>query len=164
MEIRVKELKDCEAWVDVNIEGWVDSLRYVVSDRVLDIISNNRDSRIENDIKNFKIDDNFYVLDDNGVVGILKIKESTREGFLGCGEVQVLYLKTDYKGKGYGRLLITKAFDLLRERGYKKVVIGCLVGNRSNEFYKHIGCKFVRLDDFEIFGEKYLENIFEYYL
>ena len=38
MNIRVKELKDCEVWVDINIRGWNDNLKGIVSDRVLKIL------------------------------------------------------------------------------------------------------------------------------
>lgn len=163
MNIRKKELKDCEVWVDINIKSWNDNLKGIVSDRLLKIISDNRDARIEKDIDNFKIDDWNYVLEDNNnVIGIMKIKQSDRIGYEDCGEVQVLYLYTDEKGKGYGKALINKAFDVLKNKGYKKVVIGCLDGNPSNEFYKHIGGKYVRQDSWNIFDEHYMENVYEY--
>ena len=33
--------------------------------------------------------------------------------------------------------------------GYNKMIIGCLEGNPSNEFYKHIGGKFIKKRVFE---------------
>ncbi len=163
MNIRRKKITDCEVWVDINIKSWNDNLKGIVSDRVLKIISDNRDSRIERDINNFKIDDWNYVLEENdNVVGILKIKQSDRKDYENCAEVQVLYLYTNQKGKGYGKCLINKAFEVLKDKGYKKVVIGCLEGNPSNEFYKHIGGKFIRQEPWDIFGEHYVENIYEY--
>lgn len=163
MNIRKKELRDCEAWVDINIKSWNDNLKGIVSDRILKIISENRDLRIEKDIDNFKLNDWDYVLEiDNNVIGIMKIKQSDRKGYEDCGEVQVLYLYTKEKRKGYGKALIDKAFEVFKNKGYKKVVIGCLVGNPSNEFYKHIGGKFVRQEPWVIFDERYIENIYEY--
>jgi len=163
MIIRKKELKDCADWFNVNVSSWNDNLRGVVSDRLLNIITTNKESRIKNDIENFKENDTDYVLEDNGkVLGILKIKQSEKEGYQDCGEVQVLYLYTEEKGKGYGKALLCKAFELLKSRGYKKVVIGCLDGNPANEFYKHMGGKFVRQDSWNVFDESYMENIYEY--
>lgn len=163
MNIRKKELKDCEVWVDVNIKGWIDNLKGIVSDRVLKIISENRESRIQKDIYNFKIDDWNYVLEeDDNVVGIMKIKQSERKGYENCGEIQVLYLYTNKKGKGYGKTLVNKAFQVLKNKGYQKVLIGCLVGNPSNEFYKHIGGKFIKQEPLDIFDEHYMENVYEY--
>ncbi len=31
-----------------------------------------------------------------------------------------------------------------------------------NEFYKHIGGKFIRQEPWEIFGEHYIKNVYEY--
>ncbi len=161
--IREKELKDCEAWVNVNISSWNDSLCGVVSDKLLEKISSNRAERIKKEKENFKQDDYHYVLEENEkVVGILKMKKSDRTDYTDCGEVQVLYLLSSVKGKGYGKALINAAFSKLREKGFNKVVIGCLDGNPSNEFYKHLGGKFVRQEDWNIFDECYKENIYLY--
>lgn len=163
MNIRKKQLKDCQVWVDINMKSWNENLKGIVSDRVLKIITENRDSRIEKDINNFKTDDWNYVLEENNcVIGIMKIKPSNRIGYEECGEVQVLYLHTNEMGKGYGKSLMNKAFEILRNKGYKRVVIGCLVGNPSNEFYKHIGGKFIKQEQFKIFDEYYVENVYEY--
>lgn len=163
MNIRKKELKDCEIWVDININSWNDNLKGIVSDRILKIITENRNARVEKDIKNFRVNDCDYVLEDNkNVLGIMKIKKSNRKGYENCGEVQVLYLYANEKGKGYGKALINKAFEILKDKGFKKVVIGCLVGNPSNEFYKHIGGKFIEQEAWSIFDENYIENVYEY--
>lgn len=163
MIIRKKELKDCESWVDVNIKSWNDNLKGVVSDNLLSFITEKRDSRIKNDIDNFVYDDWNYVLEENGkVVGILKLKESDKEGYKKCGEVQILYVYTKDKGKGYGRALINKGFDVLKNKGYKKAIVGCIDGNPSNDFYKHMGGKFVRQDPWNILDEHYIENIYEF--
>ncbi len=165
MIIRKKELKDCEVWVDINVKSWNDNLKGIVSDKLLRFITENKDSRIKKDIENFKFDDWKYVLEENDrVVGIMKIKQSDRTDCEDCGEVQILYLYTSEKGKGYGKALVNKAFEVLKEKGYKKVVIGCLDKNPSNEFYKHLGGKFIRQDPWNILDEHYIENIYEYEL
>ena len=90
------------------------------------------------------------------------MKESDKRGYENCGEVQILYLYTEEKGKGYGKALINKGFEVLKEKGYKKAVIGCLEGNPSNGFYKHMGWKLIRQDPWDILDEHYTENIYEY--
>lgn len=163
MIIRKRELKDCESWVDVNIKSWNENLKGIVSDKLLSFIREKRDTRIKNDIENFISDDWHYVLEENGkVIGILKLKESDKKGYDKCGEVQILYLYTEEKGKGYGKALIRKGFEVLKNKGYKKAVIGCLDGNPSNGFYKHMGGKFVRQEPWDILDEHYIENIYEY--
>ncbi len=163
MIIRKKELRDCEAWVDVNVNSWNENLKGVVSDRILNFLLNNRDIRVKEAIANFRSDDWHYVLEDNGkVIGIMKLIKSNRDGYKDCGEIQVLYLEMKEKGKGYGRALVNKGFEVLKSKGFKKALIGCIDGNPSNGFYKHIGGKFVRQDPWDGLGEEYVENIYEY--
>ena len=165
MVIRKKELKDCESWVDVNIKSWNENLKGVVSDKLLSFIKEKRDLRVKNDIENFVSDDWHYVLEENGkVIGILKLKESDKHGYENCGEVQILYLYTEEKGKGYGKKLLNKGFEVLKNKGYKKAVIGCIDGNSSNGFYRHMGGKCVRQEPWDILDEHYTENIYEYNL
>lgn len=165
MVIRKKELKDCKVWVDINIKSWNDNLKGIVSDKLLKKITDSRNLRIEKDINNFKIDDWHYVLEENNnIIGIMKLRKSDRKDYENCGEVQILYLNTDQKGKGYGKVLLEKAFEVLKEKGYEKVVIGCLDGNPSNDFYIHLGGKFIRQDYWKVFDESYVENIYEYIL
>ncbi|MGN1000617.1 MAG: GNAT family N-acetyltransferase, partial [Bacilli bacterium] len=126
-------------------------------------ISSNKEERIKKEKEIFKQDDNHYVLEENNkIVGILKIKESDRNDFKEYGEVKVLYLLSSDKGKGYGKALIDIAFSKLKEKGFDRVVIGCLDGNPSNDFYKHLGGKFIKQEDWNIFDECYKENIYLY--
>jgi len=161
--IRKKELKDCKGWINVNISSWNDNLKGIVSDNLLQKISSNKEEKIKKEIERFEQDDNHYVLEENRkIVGILKIKKSDRDDFKDCGEVQILYLLSSAKGKGYGKELINVAFSKLKEKGFYKVVIGCLDGNPSNEFYKYLGGKFIKQVDWNIFDECYKENIYLY--
>ena len=46
-------------------------------------------------------------------------------------------------------LEIQEKIEELKKMGYNKMIIGCLEGNPSNEFYKHIGGKFIKKRVFE---------------
>ena len=46
----------------------------------------------------------------------------------------------------------------LREIGCNKMLIGCLQGNPSNEFYKHIGGKFIKTRVFQKLN--LIENVY----
>ncbi len=47
--------------------------------------------------------------------------------------------------------------------GYKNMIVGCLVGNPSNEFYKHMGGKLVDTNPFTLpNGQELLENLYYY--
>lgn len=85
-----------------------------------------------------------YVLEvDGSVVGFINVGPSESEDYKGCGEVFALYILNGYKGYGFGKKLIETGFAELKKLGFDKVVIGCLVGNKANDFYKHLGGKFI---------------------
>ena len=65
------------------------------------------------------------------------------------GEIYSLYIINGYKGYGYGKKLMKVGINELREIGCNKMLIGCLQGNPSNEFYKHIGGKFIKTRFFQ---------------
>lgn len=49
-----------------------------------------------------------------------------------------------YKGNGFGRKLVEEGIKELKSLGFDKMIIACLKGNPSNEFYKHIGGKYIK--------------------
>ena len=52
----------------------------------------------------------------------------------------------------------------LKKMGYKKMVNGCIDGNPSNEFYKHMGGKLVKQISFVVknYGQELTENVYYY--
>lgn len=61
----------------------------------------------------------FFVGEDEGhITGTVAIKEES-------GDIAILrrlFIGAKYRGKGYGRLLIEKALDFCREKGYHEVI------------------------------------------
>lgn len=54
--------------------------------------------------------------------------------------IEDLYVSPEYRGKGYGKALITHVFDKAREEGLKRVEWTCLDWNTTaREFYKSLG-------------------------
>ena len=66
-----------------------------------------------------------------------------------CGEIHAIYIINGYKGYGYGKEMITAGINELKNMNCDKMLIGCLVGNPTNDFYKHIGGKFIKQRIFE---------------
>ena len=56
------------------------------------------------------------VQDNNKVVGIMKLRQSEKKGYENYGEIQMLYLYTSCKGKGYGKALVNKGFEVLKRK------------------------------------------------
>lgn len=91
----------------------------------------------------------FYFLEnENQVIGYLKLNEGDAQSEKmknHCYEVERIYLKKAFHGKGYGRLLLEKAIEVAIEKGKNEVWLGVWEKNpNAIGFYKKMG--------FEVFG------------
>ena len=118
--------------------------------------------RVERTIESFNDETNHqFVLEVDGqVVGFVKVCESSENE--NCGEIQALYILDEYKGQGYGKKLVDIGIQELKNMGYKNMVIGCLEGNPSNDFYTHIGGKFLEQRTFSLPVQEINENVYYY--
>jgi len=63
--------------------------------------------------------DVFYVIEeDNKIVGTAGIKEDTKQAAL----LRRVYVHPNYRGKGFGSVLMNAAIDFCRENGYRQVI------------------------------------------
>jgi len=156
--IRRRERKDCEAIVKLITICWNETYRGLVSDEFLDGLYKNEEDRIKNSYEKFDENDNHqFVLEVDGkVVGWMNIGDSDEGSEY--GEIHAIYILKDYKGFGYGRKLVEEGINEIKSMGFKQMIIGCLECNKSNEFYKHIGGKFIKQRMFEKLGM--MENVY----
>lgn len=156
--IRRRERKDCEAIAKLITVCWNETYRGLVSDVFLDGLYENEEERIINSYNKFNENDNHqFVLEiDQKIVGWMNIGDSDEGSEY--GEIHAIYILNDYKGLGYGRKLVEDGIKEIKNMGFKKMIIGCLDGNKSNEFYKHIGGKFIKQRLFERLGM--MENVY----
>ena len=144
--IRKKEQKDCKDVAHVVTIAWNETYKGIVPDWFLEELKNNENERAKMSYEKFDANNNHqFVLEiENEVVGFVNFGASRDEQFENCGEIYALYIIKKYKGNGYGRGLVEEAIRELKELGYNKMIIACLKGNPSNEFYKHIGGKYIK--------------------
>lgn len=131
--------------------AWNETYKGIVSDDILNNMYKTEKERAQRAYDNYvEEENNQYILEVNDeVVGFINIGESSIDGFDGYGELYALYVMGKYKGYGFGRMLVDKAKEELKKMGYNKMVIGCLDKNPTNEFYKHMGGKYVKTHIFE---------------
>jgi len=148
--IRKKERKDCDGIARVVTTAWNETYKGIVPDEFLDNLRENEEERIKNSYSKFDENNNHqYVLEiDNQIVGFVNVG-STDEEIPNCGEIHAVYIINGYKGHGYGKKLVEAGIKELKDMGYDKMVIGCLQGNKSNDFYKHLGGKLIKTRIFE---------------
>ena len=144
--IRKMTKEDCKDITHVITIAWNETYRGIVLDGILDNMYLNEKERIQKAYGRFNENDNHqFVLEvDNKIVGFADDKEYTN-----CGEIHAIYIINGYKGYGYGKEMVQFGIKELKEMNCDKMIIGCLVGNPTNEFYKHIGGKLIKQRIFE---------------
>ncbi len=160
-------VNNAEEYARVNMLAWRQSYRGIVNDDFIEFI--NTEEEIQKLIKRLKksLGNNrnlaFLLRVDNKPVGVLRVREPKYDKYSKCGELGAIYLLDEVKGKGYGKVLFQKAVEELKKMGYKKMINGCLEGNPSNEFYKHMGGKLIEKNSFELpNGQVIPENLYYY--
>ncbi len=159
-KIRKKERKDCADVAHIVTVAWNETYRGIVPDDFLDNLYANEEERAKNAYNNFNEEENHqYVLEvDNKVVGFVSVGSSNETDYKNCGEIYAIYIINGYKGYGFGKELIDTGIKELKKMNFDKMIIGCLDGNPTNEFYKHLGGEFIKQRIFETL--KLPENVY----
>ena len=144
--IRRRERKDCKSIANIVTISWNETYKGIVPDWFLDELKNNEEERAKKSYDEFdKNNNNQLVLEvDNKVVGFVNYGITEDEEYQNCGEIFALYIIAKYKGNGFGRKLVEEVKKEFKQQGINKMIIACLKGNSSNEFYKHIGGLYVK--------------------
>lgn len=160
--IRKREKKDCLEIAHVVTVTWNETYKGIVPDWFLEELKVNEKERAYKSYSQFnENENNTLVLEvNNKIVGFTSYGKSDDNEYANCGEIFALYIIKKYQGNGYGRKLIIEAIKELKKMNYNKMIIGCLKGNPSNEFYKHMGGIYVKNRLFQRLGLP--ENIYYY--
>ena len=154
-------------YAKVNSLAWMQSYNKLMDNDFLELVNTEDEIRkLTEKLKNSLNKKNniaFLLKVDNNPVGVLRVREPKYDKYSDCGELGAIYLLDSVKGKGYGKILFEKAIEELKKMGYKKMINGCLEGNPSNEFYKHMGGKLIDTNPFKLpNGQILKENLYYY--
>lgn len=148
MKYTIRKIKreDCLEVAKVVSTSWNETYKEIVPDWFLNELKTNEEERARKMLDDFDTkNSNQLVLEIDGkVVGFANYGKATDEEYSHCGEIFALYIISQYKGNGLGRKLVEEATSELKKMGYNEMLISCLKGNPSNEFYKHIGGKYIK--------------------
>lgn len=145
------ELAHCIATV------WNTTYKGIVDDEFLrGLLENEKDSaeRLKNSIEK---QPNYYVMTlKDRIIGWIyfTLDSDTIED---AAEIHSLYVLKEYQNRGYGKMLYDHAVKIILQSGLYKLIIRCLEGNPSNEFYRHMGGHQIGKD---LFRDEYPENIY----
>ncbi len=159
--IRKQKKEDCKDVVHVVTLCWNETYKGIVPNEFLAGLYDNEDERLARAYKRLEESDHQYVLEvDHEIAGFINVGESIDDDYSGIGEIYAIYILKKYHGMGLGRKLLEKGIEELKKMGYKEMIICCLEGNPTNEFYKHMGGVFVKQREYKKF--KLPENVYYY--
>ena len=165
VEIKEITIEDIPDYVKVNTRAWQETYKGLIEDRILEDVAKNVENSIKRQIDKFEEDKKngvkkFILKVNNEPVGMMAVGNARNKNYEGKGELQALYLLDKVKKKGYGKMLFNKAVEILDAQGFKDMILGCLVNNPSNEFYKHMRGKLIDTITSKIKGYDFQENIY----
>ena len=153
--IRYYKKEDTDEIAKIITEDWQVAYKGIIDEEYLEKLDYKEKVKI---IRKKYQEQKSIVYVDKEIKGYCRFKESEEEGKK-IGEIQALYVKYDQRGKGVGRLLVKETMKILKERGYKEVIIWCLKENiKAREFYEKIGGKLYKERYIEI-GQKEYEEV-----
>lgn len=160
--IRYYELEDIDAIAKIIDDNWKSAYRGIIDDEYLDNL--NYKDRIERFRNKYEKEKSIVYIENEEILGFCRLGES-REGLENYGEIIALYVKKDVHGKGIGRKLVNKAKEILKSRGYEKMILWCLKENKpARNFYQKVGGILGKERKFEIGNKEYDEVSYKYEL
>lgn len=145
--IRKMEKDDCAALNHVVTVAWNEAYKGIVPDSELERLYENEEERTEKGLSSFDEKDvRTIVLEvDNEVVGFSHYDAANQDNFPECGEIRALYIISKYHKYGFGRKLVDESIKEIKKLGFNKMIICSLRDNdNANEFYEHIGGKYIK--------------------
>lgn len=134
MEIRTATIKDLDDLAVLFIEGY----NYHKEGRK-DIFLDKDEIKLKDELQKELEKEDVHILmliDNNKVLGYMNYEIKKRSNLW----INEIIITKDYRGRGYSRLLIDKAFEVAREKGLKRVELDCWSFNQNAiDMYKYLG-------------------------
>lgn len=160
MKLLIRESKKDDAYDIAHVVAisWNETYKGIVPDWFLKELLLNEKENGKRLYDNYGNNHELVLIIDNEIVGFIRYGKSEDDDFDNCGEIIAFYIIKKYHGNGLGRKLFEMARNDLKKEGYNKMIIACLKGNSTNEFYKHMGGKYIKDGEFKKLNLK--ENIY----
>lgn len=158
--IRKSVREDSFEIANVVATSWNETYKGIVPMRFLNELKENKEEVGQRLYDNFETYRQLVLEINNQIVGFIRYGEAEDFELTNCGEIMAFYIIKEYQGYGYGRKLFEMAKNDLKKQGFDKMIIACLKGNPTNEFYKHMGGKYLKDGVYKRLNLK--ENIYYY--
>lgn len=163
MEVRKAKASDAREIIEVNTKTWCTTYFGIIPDEILQ----KRVDTIEENIKKCEAtveqkDNVLVAIEENKVIGMISYGKSKVSDEINTGEIYSIYVLKEHQGKHIGEKLFLTAKKILKEKGYKKMVLTCITENCSNGFYMKMGGKIINVIKSNIFGAELEENFISF--
>ena len=130
--------------------SWRETYTGLVPDDYLEYKIDHFEDKVEREKELIK-NSNYYVARvDNKTVGFVVFGKSEDTKYSEYGYLGALYLLKDYQGYGIGKKLFEIAVKGLKELGYSKMMLECMEGNNTINFYKKYSGEVIDTIDFSL--------------
>lgn len=155
-KIRQAEAQDIPEIAEIKVVGWQSAYRGIIDDEYL--VSMDVPEQIDN-LKKYSLETLFVAENDNEILGFCKIYDYDKPVYadkeIDC-EIREIYVKPDIKRMGTGSKLFAYTLKYFKEKGKKKLYLGCFKENYSaRKFYEKMGGSLGTENDIEIDGKNY---------
>jgi RimJ/RimL family protein N-acetyltransferase len=144
--VRLARPEDAAAIADAHVRGWLAAYRGLIPDAVLDGLSVERRTEQWRETiasQNPDSDGRTWVVEEAGDVKGFAGTGAVRDppdDLAAAGEVLVIYLAPEARGKGLGRVIFSHAVDDLKARGFDPIVVWVFEANAvARRFYEAAG-------------------------
>ncbi len=140
IEIRKAREKDALAISIVHVYTWKTTYCGLIPEEALDALLSELPQRAEKMRHRILEEDTVLAATaDDTVVAFCTYGPSRNKDFSAAGEIYALYCLKGFHGKGIGKALFLAAVQELVRQGYQTMILNCLKGNSSLQFYQHMG-------------------------
>lgn len=157
-KIRIANYEDAEVIAQINVGSWKSTYRGIVSQDFLDQLNYlNRITGIQKSLQNSQINTFLSTeIETNKIIGFSMFGPCREKNIDADFELYAIYIYSDCQGRGSGKLLFDKGYQLFKELQFKKMMVSVLEENKlSRLFYEKMGGQLAKPDHVDLGGKQY---------
>ncbi|PKR78436.1 GNAT family N-acetyltransferase [Halalkalibacillus sediminis] len=161
-KIRKASKSDAYGIAYVHIKSWQSTYKDLVSQEfLLSMDQGERTERWKNILE--AGESHLYVaLNVNDeIVGFVSGAKEREGKYEADGELYAIYILENYQGKGIGKALTKRLMNLLKEDGFRSMLVWVLKDNSATYFYERMGGKCVDKEVITIAADEFEEVAYE---
>lgn len=148
--IRPANQADVLQIAQVHVQSWHETYQDIVRQEILDQLN------IDHKMQIWKM-----VIDDPNQIVLVYEEQGRVLGFADyyfklngeMGELKAIYLLNMVQGKGVGKELLQRGFDLLKEKNYKQMIVEVFDQNKSRFFYEKSGAYCIAVESADEYAQ-----------